>query len=103
MAGRLREGARFLAALHGGLQKTKVTGRITLALTATATRRVVGDIIRQLGMRKPEGFSITTRWASSCTMRKPATTAVAARTTRPQRGASGHAAAVTAADTVAKP
>jgi ATP-dependent DNA helicase RecQ len=27
-----------------------------LALTATATRRVVGDIIRQLGMRKPEGF-----------------------------------------------
>jgi len=27
-----------------------------LALTATATRPVVGDIIRQLGMRKPEGF-----------------------------------------------
>lgn len=27
-----------------------------LALTATATRRVVGDIITQLGMRKPEGF-----------------------------------------------
>jgi len=27
-----------------------------LALTATATRRVTGDIIRQLGMRKPEGF-----------------------------------------------
>ena len=27
-----------------------------LALTATATRRVAGDIIRQLGMRKPEGF-----------------------------------------------
>ncbi len=27
-----------------------------LALTATATRRVVGDIIRQLGMKKPEGF-----------------------------------------------
>ena len=27
-----------------------------LALTATATRQVVGDIIRQLGMRKPEGF-----------------------------------------------
>jgi ATP-dependent DNA helicase RecQ len=27
-----------------------------LALTATATRRVVGDIIRQLGMRKPDGF-----------------------------------------------
>ena len=27
-----------------------------LALTATATRRVVGDILRQLGMRKPEGF-----------------------------------------------
>jgi ATP-dependent DNA helicase RecQ len=27
-----------------------------LALTATATRQVVGDIVRQLGMRKPEGF-----------------------------------------------
>ena len=27
-----------------------------LALTATATRRVVGDIIRQLGMKKPDGF-----------------------------------------------
>ena len=27
-----------------------------LALTATATRPVVGDIIRQLGMRRPEGF-----------------------------------------------
>ena len=27
-----------------------------LALTATATRRVVGDIIQQLGMRKPAGF-----------------------------------------------
>lgn len=27
-----------------------------LALTATATRRVVGDIIRQLGMVKPDGF-----------------------------------------------
>jgi len=27
-----------------------------LALTATATRRVVGDILLQLGMRKPEGF-----------------------------------------------
>jgi len=27
-----------------------------LALTATATRRVAGDIIRQLGMRKPEGY-----------------------------------------------
>jgi ATP-dependent DNA helicase RecQ len=27
-----------------------------LALTATATRRVVGDILRQLGMRKPDGF-----------------------------------------------
>ncbi|HEX9495582.1 MAG TPA: ATP-dependent DNA helicase RecQ, partial [Candidatus Limnocylindria bacterium] len=27
-----------------------------LALTATATRQVVGDIIRQLGMRKPDGF-----------------------------------------------
>ena len=27
-----------------------------LALTATATRQVVGDIIRQLGMRKPDGY-----------------------------------------------
>ena len=27
-----------------------------LALTATATRRVAGDIIRQLGMRKPAGY-----------------------------------------------
>jgi ATP-dependent DNA helicase RecQ len=27
-----------------------------LALTATATRRVAADIIRQLGMRKPDGF-----------------------------------------------
>jgi ATP-dependent DNA helicase RecQ len=27
-----------------------------LALTATATRRVVGDILKQLGMRKPDGF-----------------------------------------------
>src|SRR4029079_6755573 len=27
-----------------------------LALTATATRRVVGDIIRQLGMKKPDAF-----------------------------------------------
>jgi ATP-dependent DNA helicase RecQ len=27
-----------------------------LALTATATRQVAGDVIRQLGMRKPDGF-----------------------------------------------
>jgi ATP-dependent DNA helicase RecQ len=27
-----------------------------LALTATATRKVAGDIIRQLGMKKPDGF-----------------------------------------------
>ena len=27
-----------------------------LALTATATRRVVGDIIKQLGMKRPDGF-----------------------------------------------
>jgi len=27
-----------------------------LALTATATRRVVGDIIHQLGMKKPDGY-----------------------------------------------
>jgi ATP-dependent DNA helicase RecQ len=35
----------------------RVVGDIPiLALTATATRRVVGDIIAQLGMRRPEGF-----------------------------------------------
>jgi len=39
----------------GGL-KQEMGDIPVLALTATATRRVVGDIIRQLGMRKPEGF-----------------------------------------------
>jgi len=39
----------------GGL-KQELGDIPVLALTATATRRVVGDIIRQLGMRKPEGF-----------------------------------------------
>lgn len=39
----------------GGLKQE--LGEIpVLALTATATRRVAGDIIRQLGMRKPDGF-----------------------------------------------
>jgi len=36
--------------------KNELGGVPILALTATATRRVVGDIIRQLGMVKPDGF-----------------------------------------------
>jgi ATP-dependent DNA helicase RecQ len=36
--------------------KEELGGIPILALTATATRRVVGDIIRQLGMKKPDGF-----------------------------------------------
>ncbi len=40
--------------LHG--LKHELGGVPILALTATATRRVVGDIIRQLGMVKPDGF-----------------------------------------------
>ncbi len=36
--------------------KQELGGIPILALTATATRRVVGDIIRQLGMVKPGGF-----------------------------------------------
>jgi ATP-dependent DNA helicase RecQ len=36
--------------------KHELGGIPILALTATATRRVAGDIIRQLGMRKPGGF-----------------------------------------------
>jgi ATP-dependent DNA helicase RecQ len=36
--------------------KHELGGVPILALTATATRRVVGDIIRQLGMQKPDGF-----------------------------------------------
>jgi ATP-dependent DNA helicase RecQ len=36
--------------------KAELGGVPILALTATATRRVVGDIIRQLGMKKPDGF-----------------------------------------------
>jgi ATP-dependent DNA helicase RecQ len=40
--------------LHG--LKQELGGVPILALTATATRRVVGDIIRQLGMVKPDGF-----------------------------------------------
>src|SRR2546425_4348061 len=39
----------------GGL-KRELGDIPVLALTATATRRVAGDIIRQLGMRKPDGF-----------------------------------------------
>jgi mannose-6-phosphate isomerase-like protein (cupin superfamily) len=36
--------------------KQELGGIPILALTATATRRVAGDIIRQLGMQKPGGF-----------------------------------------------
>ena len=36
--------------------KQELGGVPILALTATATRRVAGDIIRQLGMQKPGGF-----------------------------------------------
>jgi ATP-dependent DNA helicase RecQ len=36
--------------------KVQFGGVPILALTATATRRVVGDILRQLGMVKPDGF-----------------------------------------------
>ena len=36
--------------------KHELGGVPILALTATATRRVAGDIIRQLGMVKPDGF-----------------------------------------------
>jgi ATP-dependent DNA helicase RecQ len=39
--------------------KQELRGVPILALTATATRRVVGDIIRQLGMVKPDGFKGT--------------------------------------------
>src|SRR5262249_52992910 len=39
----------------GGL-KRELGDIPVLALTATATRRVAGDIIRQLGMLKPDGF-----------------------------------------------
>jgi ATP-dependent DNA helicase RecQ len=46
-----RPSYRRLQGLKGELGDIPV-----LALTATATRRVVGDILRQLGMRKPAGF-----------------------------------------------
>ena len=36
--------------------KQELGGLPVLALTATATRRVAVDIVRQLGMRKPDGF-----------------------------------------------
>ena len=39
--------------------KAELGGVPILALTATATRKVVGDIIRQLGMVKPDGFKGT--------------------------------------------
>ena len=44
----LRDEIRDAAAGGNGLP--------VLALTATATRRVAADIVRQLGMRKPEGY-----------------------------------------------
>lgn len=37
-------------------QRAGGNGLPILALTATATRRVAADIVRQLGMRKPEGY-----------------------------------------------
>ncbi len=46
-----RPAYRQLAGLKGQFGDIPI-----LALTATATRQVVGDIIRQLGMRKPDGF-----------------------------------------------
>ncbi len=46
-----RPAYRRLQGLKGELGEIPV-----LALTATATRRVAGDIIRQRGMRKPAGF-----------------------------------------------
>jgi len=46
-----RPAYRQLAGLKSQLGDVPV-----LALTATATRRVAGDIIQQLGMRKPEGY-----------------------------------------------
>jgi len=46
-----RPSYRRLAGLKSELGEIPV-----LALTATATRRVAGDIIRQLGMKKPDGF-----------------------------------------------
>jgi len=36
--------------------KEELGGLPVLALTATATRRVAADIVRQLGMRRPDGF-----------------------------------------------
>jgi ATP-dependent DNA helicase RecQ len=45
-----RPSYRRLRGLHGEL------GVPVLALTATATRQVARDILRQLGMRKPRGF-----------------------------------------------
>ncbi|HSM08086.1 MAG TPA: RecQ family ATP-dependent DNA helicase, partial [Gemmatimonadota bacterium] len=36
--------------------KDELGGLPVLALTATATRTVAADIVRQLGMRKPDGF-----------------------------------------------
>ncbi len=46
-----RPAYRQLAGLKGQFGDIPI-----LALTATATRQVVGDVIRQLGMRKPDGF-----------------------------------------------
>ncbi len=46
-----RPAYRRLAGLKGQFGDIPI-----LALTATATRQVVGDVIRQLGMRKPDGF-----------------------------------------------
>ena len=43
-------------AVPDGASPDRAGGLPVLALTATATRRVAADIVRQLGMRKPEGY-----------------------------------------------
>ena len=53
----LRDEIRAAGAPHVAGTDTDRAGRLpVLALTATATRRVAADIVRQLGMRKPEGY-----------------------------------------------
>ena len=52
-----RPSYRALQGLRDEILSVRTTaGLPVLALTATATRRVAADIVRQLGMRKPEGY-----------------------------------------------
>ena len=53
-----RPSYRALQGLRDEIQDEGAGGKglPILALTATATRRVAADIVRQLGMRKPEGY-----------------------------------------------